>query len=776
VRSNVLMLLMILTFCSLCSGQERSYVDVPLYGLDIQSAPTNVPAGYSRVCDNWVFDRFGSLVGRKGLEQWNNVTRSKAFDFVYAYTDPGGGRWYLARNADTLWITSASDGIWENDEYLGTVINDGTVDLYTASPDLVHGDGLYNWRTVAGAGTGLQFTVDGSTYDVETILSDSLMRVDATWGSNKSDEAYYLQLSYGILQDAAVANEHLFLATNNGLYKFDGYNLTTLSDTLGYYKWDIDSVTYSPAGTQFNNLRFYCGTYRGTGSDPGIGAWVLNKFASISNSYICFDSATHHPSIADHEMTHQWLISAYDPTAKYVAFRNSFVAPSPRYDSDTNDVIIYDVSADEDAITFTANIDWDSIAQPIGPYTYARYAKITPTDSTSWDSTRFESGDWVVTADGYSFAIFLVGLVDSSGSFWGSVFNITAGDLWGKTCTARRYPKETASFDGEDYLVLEVYKDRLWTVTADNPDLLLYSYPFEPDSLDKYESLGLDLSDGDEIVFLATMFGELYICSQNTIHKLSGGTIISFDLRQVAYDVGVSAPKAALNLGFALFLPHETGFYLFDGNTPTNISQRISPIVEDSINWDAAYSTMVAEYYDDHIWISYPSGSSTTNNRTLVYHLPSQQWGTMSFHAGAFERIINSADTNEFLIADADSGALYVYKGNDDGGNDIDFQYSTGWNLFGDQHIKEIAEYVMTYNAACSLIVNINRNDTLVAADTIYNTGSQTFKTARKSLENSGAHGQYLQLDIDIGPSSDITEVHSVTLGVVRKGAKAYDP
>ncbi len=756
-------------------------VTLPFTGLNLKSAPNNLSYGEATVCDNWVFDKVGALHARRGLNQWNNVTRVGFIEYLSNYTDPGGINWYLAATQDTMWLSLAKDGDWTDDEFIGSAINDGTVDFYNAS-HFVHADAAtYLWRTILDDGAGLFLSHSGTDYAIDAIYSDSLIRLDAAFGSESLNQSYIIQQQYGNIQDVQVANKRLYIATDNGLYQFDGNELTSLDDSIGYYKYDLDSCTYED-GIGDGRVRFYLGTWRGTGDAPVFadgsadGLWPIGKYIYFSTSIECFDSASHHATIAGHEITNLWGPIQGIHSTPFAEAPHTFVMPK---DDTDYDLLIYAAAPDENyTITFTANIDLDSIAQPYVNGGYERYCKFTPTDSTNWDSTRFASGNWFVTVDGYSAINPIVGNVDSVGGaangFW-AAGHVGWIDLNGKACTAKRYRKQGMASEGLNYTALEVYKDRLWTVVADNPDELRYAPQFFPDSMvNGYQTIGIDLANGDGIMVMHEQHGMMYVFSKNTGHTLAGATVNDFYLRKVLSGVGVAARKAFVAFGQVMFLPHYTGFYLYDGGQLQKISDKIELIVRDSINWAAAEKNMCAAFYDNHIWISYPSGTSGENNRTLVYSVADGRWGNQSFVAGAYHAVTNPADTNEFLIGLVNEGAVCVYEGGTDRDTALQCEYQTGWQDFGTHHVKEIKDYFVTYNksASCSLVTEFTRNDTLVYADTLgANATTQTLKDKYRNLEavQSDIYGRYIKLGVNLKSSGGEGWISRLTLGVAHK-------
>lgn len=772
-------------------------VSILFSGLNLKPCPTNLGPGEATDCVDWVFDKAGALHVRKGLDQWNLNTHEDPFEYLASYVDPTNQGWYVIKGMDTLWIAQDDETDWTDRIFEGEQFSSGTVDYYDGD-DVVHGNDLYQWRSVFGAGDGMEFYLDDSSdaFTIEAIWDDSLLRLDRSFSGDGTTEGYYIQVSYGEVNDVAEANGLLFLATDNGLYYFDGDSIQKANSTvITRYKYDIDSVEYEVCDGAWDRprLKWFFGTWRGSGTEPAwgdgtaAGVWALNNHMYVT--YKCFakDTTTQHPQLKQF-YTMQYKITDIDPgnlarTNGSLMFYN---------DSSLSRVSIYETEIDSSSIIefLVDSVHVDSVNVPgIG---YNIYNTFTAVDSV-WDSLRFETGDWYLWHPDQTDAIRkklvwdhtgqewpIVGLNDSSGFFYVCGGPLILNDSDTTTVKAFRKKKKTTGATDVDYRLLEVYKDRLWTVTARNPDELKYSLVFEPEDVASYQTIGVDIVNGDEIVVLKEMHGQLYIFSKLTIHTLSGATVDDFYLRKVVPNVGVVARHAFVDCGQFVLVPHTSGFYVYDGGQLVKISDKIEPIVKDSINWRAAEDAMCAEFYDNHIWISYPSGVSEDNNRTLVYSLRDGRWGNASFVATAYHKIDNPADTNEFLISAIDSGSVFVYKGFTDGAAELEPYYRTGWQDFGSRFVKEIKDYYTTYNksANCSLIVEFARSDTVLYADTIgANAGAQTFHEKRRVLEalQKDISGRYIRLKLELASSAADGWISRLHLGVAHKYRKAHD-
>lgn len=102
-------------------------------------------------------------------------------------------------------------------------------------------------------------------------------------------------------------------------------------------------------------------------------------------------------------------------------------------------------------------------------------------------------------------------------------------------------------------------------------------------------------------------------------------------------EAGCVGKDAWCDIGVAHFLVGADNFYLFDGTRPQAIGVNV---VRDwfyrTVNNSAIYKTVCRfDRRSNSVWIFFPSGSSTTCDQALVYHVATQQWGkvTLSIEA-----------------------------------------------------------------------------------------------------------------------------------------------
>lgn len=746
-------------------------VTLPFTGLNLKTAANNLAYGEATVCDNWVFDMVGALHARRGLNQWNATTFPDGITFLGDYSAPSGNSYYLVGSKDTSWLPLSYETDWTYYTIPGWNIDQGDVMCYTGSPFLHVGDtdSNYFWRALVGAGVDLVVKIGArdSEYRIVAVLEDTLIKLDSNLFNSTGDSTYVIQIQDFAIHDDVTCNGDYFVATNVGLIRYHGDSISFI-DSLDYKSLTL-TADYPVYDDYHGRLSWL----------PTIKRLGINHVLYVSMNPTLSDTATQ----AD-ETRHLWYTMQYPVHIVSSSIKTWGAAMRPDSDS-TTIVAVYEVATDSStAIQFLVDsIRVESFDFGSGENT-VYLNKFYPSDST-WDSTRFQTGDWVLRSPSCDTCgaiqmktefFSIPGMrweADTDSAFYAcdGPYSSTLAD----TITLEAVRRVKVEQEGASYLCLEVYKDRLWTVVADNPDELRYAPQFFPDSMvTGYQTIGIDLANGDGINTLHERHGMLYAYSKNTGHTLAGATVADFYLRKVLSTVGVAAPKAFVDCGQFVFLPHYTGFYLYDGGQLKKISDKIEPIIRDSINWAAAEDNMCAGYYDNHIWISYPSGTSEDNNRTLVYSVADGRWGNQSFVAGAYHAVTNPADTNQFLIGLVNEGAVCVYEGGTDRDTALQCEYQTGWQDFGTHHVKEIKDYFVTYNksASCSLAIEFTRNDTLLYTDKLgTDATTQTFKDKYRNLEAVGSdiYGRYLKIGMNLESSGGEGWISRFTLGVSHK-------
>jgi hypothetical protein len=132
-----------------------------------------------------------------------------------------------------------------------------------------------------------------------------------------------------------------------------------------------------------------------------------------------------------------------------------------------------------------------------------------------------------------------------------------------------------------------------------------------------------DSSDGEPITGIGTVGPYLVVFKEHKtwiIHDLDTGAN-----RKIADNIGCVAQRSIVEtvLG-TFFLTADQGIYLTNGSKLEEMSYKVRPTIL-GIN-EAHRANAAGCYYADHYYLSYPSGSSSTNDRTLDYDVQLKSW------------------------------------------------------------------------------------------------------------------------------------------------------
>lgn len=272
------------------------------------------------------------------------------------------------------------------------------------------------------------------------------------------------------------------------------------------------------------------------------------------------------------------------------------------------------------------------------------------------------------------------------------------------------------------------WQDRQWLAGySDVPNLLRYSELFDPDDYPVTYFIYVNEDDGDVItVIIPLPFQDMLLVGKKKhIYSITGEGPYDWWVNDLVSGIGMPVWSSVISYGRMVFFYDYTGFYSFDGLNIEKISWAIEPIIADSINKDYAHM-IVGDYFDQHLWWSYPSGSATVNNRTTVYNLETGAWTNESFSASAY--FVGQIETEDdgILIGDPDSGKVYVYGGSYfDNGDSILATYESPWFDVGDENdfLKVFKDIQLVYDKHDSTVIYIDYYldyvNTVIWTDTI---------------------------------------------------------
>ena len=143
----------------------------------------------------------------------------------------------------------------------------------------------------------------------------------------------------------------------------------------------------------------------------------------------------------------------------------------------------------------------------------------------------------------------------------------------------------------------------------------------------------LRISSGSEIVMAVETRQEILVFTDSSLHSMQFiGPPDIFGINQVAENISVIGPLSAMAVEDAVFWMGNKEFYIYTGQVQ-KLPCAVKDYVFSDFNYDQKLKVIAGlnSRYDE-IWWFYPSASSETNNKYVVYNYAQKIWyyGTMS--------------------------------------------------------------------------------------------------------------------------------------------------
>ncbi len=331
-----------------------------------------------------------------------------------------------------------------------------------------------------------------------------------------------------------------------------------------------------------------------------------------------------------------------------------------------------------------------------GPYTFARFAAPTTeltyagngTDTIQkWDGSNWTSGAATATVNG----------TGSSAMPKAASICITSNT---NRLVATGYGTGTTSGPAG---------------TTSNPSRVHFSNIGAPETWETDGNSGrganyVDLTpgDGEEVMAAVTWRDLVFVFKQSKFFVFYGessqsnGTPI-FNYRSVQGGVGLAAKQAITVAREGVYFMSSSGVYLTTGTDPVLISDKIRPIWDqnpevyfqsDPINM-AHIDACRMGWHNEQVYVAYPSGTGTTNDRTLVYDTQHKWWSVWNIPASALISY-QRGDSPELHFGYASGnkrvGRIGVGITNDLAGTTITSRWRSGWGDYKTSLTKVIRE------------------------------------------------------------------------------------
>jgi hypothetical protein len=253
------------------------------------------------------------------------------------------------------------------------------------------------------------------------------------------------------------------------------------------------------------------------------------------------------------------------------------------------------------------------------------------------------------------------------------------------------------------------------TTAGNNPSSVRFSATNAPEDFTADDFVDLDPGDGEAIMGLAVYGDQLFVFKETKfwVHygesvDATGGAVFHF--RKVDTGVGLAASRAVAVGPDGVYFLARDGIYRTTGGAPELISHAIEPLFtggtslyfrSDTIN-HSAITAAAATWHNEQFYVAVPTGSSSTNDRMLVFDPHPGWWTLYDIPAAALCRFRIGSQPE--LVFAAPAGSNYIYRHSDsytsDDGTTISSRWRSGWDNVGTWDVKTIRETHVTGTGA----------------------------------------------------------------------------
>ena len=245
---------------------------------------------------------------------------------------------------------------------------------------------------------------------------------------------------------------------------------------------------------------------------------------------------------------------------------------------------------------------------------------------------------------------------------------------------------------------IEVFKNKVY-VSGDStfPDRLLWSSVVDSGGTITFtpttDYLDINPNDGENLTGLKKFSLELLNFKPNYIYRFKSSGLDSEPLIKI----GTRSQESIVEGKRGLYFHHDTGFYLYSGGYPKEISRPISDIVEAI---PLSFYTEVSSWKDnDHIYWSVGDltiEGKTWNNIVVRYTESSEVWTAYSYSREIrWASPYNDATTLSIVVGDTLGKVLTFNSGNTDDGVPIAYRLITKWYDWEAIYLQKIIQQLV---------------------------------------------------------------------------------
>jgi hypothetical protein len=248
---------------------------------------------------------------------------------------------------------------------------------------------------------------------------------------------------------------------------------------------------------------------------------------------------------------------------------------------------------------------------------------------------------------------------------------------------------------------------RSGTTGGDNPSTVRFSDPGVPTTFGANNFIDLLPGDGEQIMGVIAWSRYVFVFKETKFFRFYGTTTAAggtpvFNYETVDTGIGLAAPRAVCAGRDGVYFLSRTGVYRTQGTNVELVSSLLDPFFYNTtsgfytggaLNMSQIGVSAMA-FNREQIHVAVPTGSSTTNNRLLVYDPRYQWWSLYDIPASAMAGFRVSAQPD--LMFGYAAGTFDVGRHTSgqttDAGTTIASRWRSGWWDMGDPHSKTIRE------------------------------------------------------------------------------------
>jgi hypothetical protein len=234
-----------------------------------------------------------------------------------------------------------------------------------------------------------------------------------------------------------------------------------------------------------------------------------------------------------------------------------------------------------------------------------------------------------------------------------------------------------------DFRLMAYQAGVLFVASGDSPRIY-FTRADEPWTIDNYITLGSE-GDNELVTGLASFQGTLVVFKEKSIWILSGNTVETFFARKQISGVSTRAHHSIVPVDDLLFFLGERGFYAFDGQQVTELSEPIRPdVTSRNYNRDS-FCVGVHDYKNAAVVWSFTDSGSSSNDKTYAYYYDNSRrmqrhsWAKWDMGTWTSAALLTDGTTRErFRVIGFSGGNIAQISGTTDDNAAIECYWETG--------------------------------------------------------------------------------------------------